>query len=102
MNENNHKSHGNVGMQKVDFLTDLEIKWQKVRMLSNHEELLERIVRAVPNDGDTLVLEGLLLVRASSPLGLMRGLLKPSFCVIAQGSKEVLLGDSHYFYDSDH
>ena len=29
-------------------------------------------------------------------------MVKPSFCVIAQGSKEVLLGDSRYLYDSSH
>lgn len=71
------------------------------RMQANHDELLERIARAVPEDGGVLVLEGLFLARVSTPLGLIRGV-KPSFCVIAQGSKEVLLGDSRYRYDPDH
>jgi AraC-like DNA-binding protein len=33
---------------------------------------------------------------------LIHGVIKPCFCVIAQGSKEFLLGDSHYRYDSQH
>jgi len=35
-------------------------------------------------------------------MGLNHGLVKPCFCVIAQGSKEFLLGDSRYRYDPDH
>ncbi len=72
------------------------------RMQANREELVERITRAVPDDGVTQVLEGLFLARASAPLGMIHGVVKPCFCVIAQGSKEFLLGDSRYRYDPDH
>lgn len=72
------------------------------RMQINHTELIERISRAVPEDGVVQGLEGVFLARASSPLGLVHGVIKPCFCVIAQGSKEFLLGDSHYRYDPDH
>jgi AraC-like DNA-binding protein len=68
----------------------------------NRKELIERITRVIPDDGVTQVLEGLFLARASSPLGLIHGVVKPCFCVIAQGSKEFLLGDSRYRYDRDH
>jgi AraC-like DNA-binding protein len=68
----------------------------------NRKELIERITRAVPKDGVTQVLEGLFLARASSPLGLIHAVVKPCFCVIAQGSKAFLLGDSRYQYDPDH
>ena len=36
------------------------------------------------------------------PLEPVHSVVKPSFCVIAQGSKEVLLGDSRYRYDPFH
>jgi hypothetical protein len=35
-------------------------------------------------------------------MGLAHGVSFPSFCLIAQGSKEVLLGDKRYQYDPAH
>ncbi len=45
---------------------------------------------------------GLFLYRFSSPTGPRYGVTEPSFCVIAQGSKEVLLGKERYRYDASH
>ena len=75
---------------------------ESVRIQTNREELVERITRAVPEDGVVQVLEGLFLARASSPLGLIHGVIKPCFCVIAQGCKQFLLGEIRYRYDPDH
>lgn len=72
------------------------------RMQANREELVERIQRAVPHDGVAEPLEGVFLARASTPLEPLHSVVKPSFCVVAQGSKEVLLGDSRYLYDPAH
>ncbi len=72
------------------------------RMQANREELVERIARAVSADGVAQPLEGLYLARSSVPLERVHSVVKPSFCVIAQGSKEVLLGDSRYRYDPSH
>jgi AraC-like DNA-binding protein len=69
---------------------------------AGRDELVERIARAVREDGTVEPLEGLHLNRASSPTGLGHGVSKPAFCVIAQGSKEVLLGDNRYRYDPAH
>jgi hypothetical protein len=66
------------------------------------EELAERIARAVPEDGRVERLKGLHLQRSSTPIGPLHGVSEPSFCVIAQGSKELLLGDSRYRYDPAH
>jgi AraC-like DNA-binding protein len=66
------------------------------------EELAERIARAVPEDGRFEALKGLHLNRSSTPTDALHGVSEPSFCVIAQGSKEVLLGDSRYRYDAAH
>jgi AraC-like DNA-binding protein len=69
---------------------------------TGREELAERIARAVREDGIVEPLEGLHLARASSPTETVHGVSTPSFCVIAQGSKEILLGDDRYRYDPAH
>ncbi|HET8911400.1 MAG TPA: AraC family transcriptional regulator [Ktedonobacteraceae bacterium] len=69
------------------------------RMLADREELVERIGRAIPEDGEIQPFQGIHLARSSSPLKPIHSVLEPSLCVIAQGSKEVLLGDSRYRYD---
>jgi AraC-like DNA-binding protein len=69
------------------------------RMQANREELVERIGRAMRQDGTTQPLHGLYLSRSSSPLKPVHSVVEPSVCVIAQGSKEVLLGESRYRYD---
>ena len=69
---------------------------------SGRDELVERIARAVREDGSAEPLGGLHLHRASSPTEPVYGVSKPSFCVIAQGSKEILLGDDRYRYDPAH
>ncbi|HEV7509314.1 MAG TPA: AraC family transcriptional regulator [Thermoanaerobaculia bacterium] len=72
------------------------------RAYTYREELVERIARAIPEDGAVEPLKGLHLNRSSTPTEPLHGVTKPSFCVIAQGSKEVLLGDSRYRYDPAH
>src|SRR5579859_6217773 len=66
------------------------------------EELVERIGRAVREDGVEEPLPGLHLARSSAPLQPIHSVLEPSVCVIAQGSKEVLQGESRYRYDPSH
>ncbi len=75
---------------------------EAARMLANRGELIERIARAVLEDGVVEPLKGMFLARASVPRKRVHSVVKPSFCVIAQGSKEILLGDSRYVYDPDH
>ena len=72
------------------------------RMQANREELVERIGRAMREDGTVQPLEGLHLIRLSWPRASIYGVMEPSLCVIAQGSKEVLLGESRYRYDPFH
>ena len=66
-----------------------------------HDELIERIGRAVRRDGIVDLPGELRLVRASSPTTLTHGVSSPAFCVIAQGSKEILLGEDCYSYDAN-
>ena len=69
---------------------------------AGRDELVERIASAIRDDGTAEPLEGLHLRRASAPTELGHGVSRPSFCVIAQGSKEVLLGETRYRYDPAH
>ncbi len=69
------------------------------RVQAEREELVVRIGRAIPEDGTVQPLQGLHLARSSSPLKPVHSVVEPSVCVIAQGSKEVLLGESRYRYD---
>jgi AraC-like DNA-binding protein len=75
---------------------------ERQRMQLNREELVERIGWAIREDGGSQPLQGLHLARLSAPLDKIHGVLEPSFCIIAQGSKEILLGDSCYRYDPYH
>jgi AraC-like DNA-binding protein len=72
------------------------------RAQASRDELVERIARAIREDGTVEPLEGLRLRRASSPTETGHGVSYPAFCVIAQGSKEVLLGEDLYRYDPAH
>jgi AraC-like DNA-binding protein len=72
------------------------------RVNASREELVERLEWAINDDGTAEPLQGLRLRRTSSPTELGHGISDPSFCVIAQGSKEVLLGDKRYRYDPTH
>jgi AraC-like DNA-binding protein len=72
------------------------------RMQMGRDELAERIARHVAEDGSVEAAPGLSLYRFSSPTGPRYGVTEPSFCVIAQGSKEVLLGKERYRYDASH
>ena len=81
---------------------DQQAERETQRMHAPREELVERIARAVRDDGTAQPLPGLHLYRSSTPLEPLHGVLEPSLCVIAQGSKEVLLGESRYRYDPAH
>jgi AraC-like DNA-binding protein len=72
------------------------------RAQASRDELAERIARAVREDGTAEPLEGLRLRRASSPTDLGHGVSHPALCVIAQGRKELTLGDTRYRYDPAH
>ena len=68
---------------------------------AGYEELAGRIARAVREDGAVELPGGLRLRRASSPTELDHGVSFPALCVVAQGRKEVLLGDDLYRYDAE-
>src|SRR2546428_3464855 len=83
--------------QEKRFLMDVMIHQQAEReavlLQANREELVERIAWAIREDGPAQPLQGLHLYRSSLPLEPVHSVDEPSVCVIAQGSKEVLLGE---------
>ena len=72
------------------------------RVQVNRDELVERISRATREERRVEPLKGLYLIRHSSPAEIVYTLANPSFCVIAQGSKEIFLGRERYQYDPCH
>ncbi len=72
------------------------------RAQDDRRELVERIARAIRHDGQAEPLRGLHLYRVSSPGEPVHGMSDLTFCVIAQGSKEVYLGEECYRYDPYH
>ncbi len=68
---------------------------------TRRDELVERVARAVGEDGAVEAPGGLRLLRQSSPTPKDHGVSSPALCVIAQGEKEVLLGDDCYRYDAN-
>jgi AraC-like DNA-binding protein len=68
---------------------------------AGREELAERVGRVVREEGVISLPGGLRLLCASSPTELGHGVSFPAFCMVAQGSKEVLLGDDLYRYDAN-
>lgn len=69
------------------------------QMLAHREELVEHLGGLLRQDGAYEPVEGVRLRRISAPTRLGYGVSFPSFCVIAQGSKELLLGDNTYRYN---
>ena len=75
---------------------------EEQRIQANEEELAECVAQAMREDGTTSPMQGLHLQRNSSPMVSVHGLYGPALCMIAQGSKEVLVGDDRYRYDPAH
>jgi AraC-like DNA-binding protein len=70
-----------------------------LRTTLSRQELTARIGRALPRDGRIEPLTGLYLNRASATTEPLNGVAIPSFCVIAQGAKEIHLGEQRFRYD---
>jgi AraC-like DNA-binding protein len=83
-------------------INNSQAKRETDRAQANREELTERIAQAIGQDGMIESLKGLHVYRTSYPSECLHSVSIPSFCVIAQGSKEVLLGSDRYQYDPMH
>ena len=71
-------------------------------MQADQRELADRIARALPRDGAVEPQPGLHFRRHSRAAERVYGFCAPAFCVIAQGSKDILLGEDSFRYDPAH
>ncbi len=69
---------------------------------ANRIELVEIVARRCANDGANKQSEGLNFYRHPDPTQPLHGLYSPSICIIAQGAKEVQMGEERYRYDPAH
>src|SRR5690242_11076200 len=86
----------------VERATERDVASNEHRLAAGRAELVVRIARTIGGTGTVEPLEGLRLRRASVPTELGHGTSFPSFCVIAQGAKEIRLGERAFRYDPDH
>jgi AraC-like DNA-binding protein len=75
---------------------------QARRALADQDELADRIARLQPHDGKVQPQPGVHLHRQCKPGQRVHSVGEPSFCVIAQGAKEILLGQETFRYDPAH
>lgn len=74
----------------------------KQRLTISRQELIERMARAIIEDGVLEVFPGIYLARSARQTEQLHSVFTPAFCVIAQGSKQVVLGDDVFRYDPGH
>src|SRR5579863_9043786 len=79
-------------------VTEREVQRER----ANRAELVERIAKAIQEDGVVEPMKGLFLRRSSAPTEPVHGVSEPAFCVIAQGNKEIVVGEDRYRYDPAH
>lgn len=82
-------------------VSDPQAKHEADQAQTNRDELTERITWAIRQDGTVEAMKELHFNRASSPSECIHSVSVPAFWVIAQGSKEVLLGSDRYQRDVD-
>lgn len=68
-------------------------------MILPNVELARLISHRLPEDGVREVAPGIVVARASAPVGPLYAVLEPSLCIVAQGRKEMCLGDEVFRYD---
>lgn len=80
-------------------MSEKKSKVENQRMEISRRELIERMTRRVSTDEVKEVFPGIFLNRSARITELCHSVFKPAFCVIAQGSKKVFLGDEFFRYD---
>ena len=83
-------------------MSQKDAEFETKRMQINREELIERMARIAPENSLLEVFPGIFIYQSSKPTESEISVLKPAFCVIAQGSKDILLNDELFHYDSGH
>ncbi len=80
-------------------MTNETITEQNERPRAGQAELAERIALALPQDGALEPQPGVHFYRNSVPGQRVHAVCEPAFCVMAQGSKVIMLGEESFRYD---
>lgn len=72
---------------------------ENVRDRANKAELIERLNENAPAEGRNPVADNIYLFKHLNPTLPAHGVFTASICVVAQGAKEIQLGDDTYRYD---
>src|SRR5690242_16195298 len=75
---------------------------EKQRLQSSEEELYERAVALLQQDGRIEVLDDLFLARSTRPMRSGLALYRPALCLVVHGRKQVLVGKEVLTYDPLH
>lgn len=86
----------------MNFMNENELELNRQRLRINRDELIQRTRRAAPEGGMLEIYPGVFLARSSQPTQPVHSVFNPAFCVIAQGSKNVLLNEEVFRYDPGH
>lgn len=73
---------------------------QRIKTVSKN--LVELMDRSIKEDGVVEVYDKFFIARATDPAEHFHYVFKPAFCVIAQGVKQVIVGDETFRYDPGH
>ena len=84
---------------KMEFMNEGMSVGEQPRMQAGSRELVERMLRMLPEDGITEAFPGFFLARSSKPKESVHSIYQPAFCFVAQGGKRVHLGEEIYRYD---
>lgn len=71
-------------------------------MRDSREELIERMMGLMPEEGILDILENIRISRLSTPSDPLHTVYDPCFCFVIQGGKKVLLGEEIFRYDPGH
>jgi len=86
----------------MDSMNPQQVEREAQRTQANREELVERIAQATRENNHFEPFKGMRLYRTSAPTELNLNVSEPAFAIIAQGSKELYLGEEYYRYDPYH
>jgi len=75
---------------------------EETRLVVERNELAERISHKLDKDGVLEIFPSVTIARSSVPTHPNHTVFTPAFCVIAQGSKQVFLGEEKLKYDTGH
>lgn len=76
------------------------VKHNEIKLSDERAELTDRIAKSITENGVLDILPDVTVARSAIPTQPIHSVFRPAFCVIAQGSKNVFLGDEHFRYGS--